>query len=513
MRPRKTSRIAITPWEIALAFLFAAIPLFYKTIYFRDYPIMWEGAYRILQGQVPYRDFHMPLGYGSLILPTLLFKIFAPTMRTLEYAQFIVNFGLGIGFALLQGIFVKRTSLRLISLLVFGLTFVTSLISVWYNTSAFLFELLALTACANFVVKNPRAPWSNLFLGAFLTAITVITKQDYGGLAVVGTSSLIAFSSYQRKKPLVLLIYLGCLFFFLVAMTFPFYGYDFFYQFNLGRPPHPPRITWWRFQYTINAAAWYHRYFFLFVALTLFAWYKKVTLGSLYTVLMVGLCCQSFIVKSLSGLAHTAEFVHAFAVAWVGYVLVEKKLVRSDIGLTLLLLTFFWWGRGVQHMRNAMVNPTLIGQWAPSPIQPQSGFAPQQYEQIERSNLGAFTGLYLPRETNRSMIELKAMVEKGGANPKILNMTELNPLARELGFRPPLGVPLWFHYGTTLFLREADRISHRIEAKEFDWILIQEAHVQMKFPELLWNSIYKNYQQKMKFVAPFMETEVFVFHK
>ena len=44
-------------------------------MYFRDYSIIFDGAYRISQGYAPYKDFGLPLGPISFYLPTLFIAI------------------------------------------------------------------------------------------------------------------------------------------------------------------------------------------------------------------------------------------------------------------------------------------------------------------------------------------------------------------------------------------------------------------------------------------------------
>lgn len=48
---------------IALAPVFASFP--YRINIF----LSWEGAYRISQGQIPYKDFGMPVGYMFWVIP------------------------------------------------------------------------------------------------------------------------------------------------------------------------------------------------------------------------------------------------------------------------------------------------------------------------------------------------------------------------------------------------------------------------------------------------------------
>ena len=60
-------------------------------IFFRDYSIIYEGAYRISLGQIPFNDFGLPVGPVSLLLPAVMFKIFEPSWDILIISQIILN--------------------------------------------------------------------------------------------------------------------------------------------------------------------------------------------------------------------------------------------------------------------------------------------------------------------------------------------------------------------------------------------------------------------------------------
>src|SRR5256885_15992379 len=67
--------------------LFAFIPLFINFPFRINIFLSWEGAYRISQGQIPFRDFGLPMGYMYWIIPAFFFKIFGPSLIPLVKAQ------------------------------------------------------------------------------------------------------------------------------------------------------------------------------------------------------------------------------------------------------------------------------------------------------------------------------------------------------------------------------------------------------------------------------------------
>src|SRR5580765_5788270 len=84
--------------EILIIVILSCVPLFASFPYRLNIFLSWEGAYRLYQGQVPYRDFGMPVGYMYWVIPAMFFKIFGPQLITLVKAQAFINILSGLAF-------------------------------------------------------------------------------------------------------------------------------------------------------------------------------------------------------------------------------------------------------------------------------------------------------------------------------------------------------------------------------------------------------------------------------
>ena len=62
--------------ELLIIVVIALIPLFPNLPYRLNSYLSWEGAYRIANGQVPFKDFGMPLGYMYWVIPAFFFQGF-----------------------------------------------------------------------------------------------------------------------------------------------------------------------------------------------------------------------------------------------------------------------------------------------------------------------------------------------------------------------------------------------------------------------------------------------------
>src|SRR6187549_2323353 len=84
--------------EIIVIVGFSLFPLFFQYPYRVNIFLSWEGAYRLYLGQVPYKDFGLPMGFAYWVIPAVFFKIFGPYMFSLVKAQVFINLVAGFSF-------------------------------------------------------------------------------------------------------------------------------------------------------------------------------------------------------------------------------------------------------------------------------------------------------------------------------------------------------------------------------------------------------------------------------
>src|ERR1700744_4176755 len=84
--------------EVLMIVLLACIPLLIHLPYRVNIFLSWEGAYRISQGQVPFRDFGLPLGGMYWLAPAFFFKLLGAKLITLVKAQVFINIVAGLSF-------------------------------------------------------------------------------------------------------------------------------------------------------------------------------------------------------------------------------------------------------------------------------------------------------------------------------------------------------------------------------------------------------------------------------
>jgi hypothetical protein len=93
---------------------------------------------------------------------------------------------------------------------------------------------------------------------------------------------------------------------------------------------------------------------------------------------------------------------------------------------------------------------------------------------------------------------------------RVLNMSELTPLAEEVPYRlePNPNLPLWFHLGVGMFNRQADSFETRIRDHYYDLVLFEYIPALNNFyPFRVRDSLRVHYAQIDSFPAPRRGTE------
>ena len=172
-------------WIALLLFIGSCLylRLFYNyTILNADEGIVLQGAQRILQGEVLYRDFFSFFTPGSYYWMALLFKIFGSSILVGRGA--LIFYG-GM-FSALSYLIARRVCARWSALLVAFFVTLTCLphrFLILHNWDSTLWAYLALY-CAVWLTQRPHLVWT--FAMGFFAALTCLFEQSKGAGLVLG---------------------------------------------------------------------------------------------------------------------------------------------------------------------------------------------------------------------------------------------------------------------------------------------------------------------------------------
>ncbi len=508
----------------------ACVPLFIGQFPYRvNIFLSWEGAYRISQGQVPFKDFGQPMGGMYWVIPAFFFKVFGPQLISLLKAQAFINIISGLAFRSMLKSLGVQDAIRIAAVLLFCISFSFFNFWPWYNHTVIVFEFVALAFLLRYLTSNrAKYQWLNLVAAAFFTFISFFTKQDAGGMCLLISGALVVYDSFISKNWKQSLIYFGLFFLLLVLTILSFSPFGFGYWFNHGQPPHSARISLGDIVNDfMNNSQWLKFYFFLvaFLAIASFKNFKSFLADRpkmLFLLLTLGILTEATIFQVTSYTPPDNNiFYHSFAFAFIFSTLAQQlQLSFKNWGLTICLVAgvFLWWSGIFWKYLNRLAPSSNESGLTLSPtgenmisknnyvLHPEKDTTIISDGLWKQSGLWAFEKITMPEPTIQGIKRILNLdiVQQGQAK-KVLNMTELTPLAHEMPYELETGphYPLWFHLGVGMFKREAVMFEKRIQDRYYDLILFEHIPSLNNFyPFEIRSTLQKEYQLVDSFYAP-----------
>ncbi|HUX84423.1 MAG TPA: hypothetical protein VMV20_04275 [Chitinophagaceae bacterium] len=525
--PPKTSllrsRYGISTLEIACIVGLALVPLLVGLPYRVNIFLTWEGAYRLYLGEMPYRDFGIPTGFAFWVIPAIFFKIFGPYLVTLVKAQVLINIISGLSFRSILRSLKISPGIRLLSIVVFCLSYSFFNFWPWYNQSVIVFELVALSLLMKYLLRpGLRGKIWHLLGSAAFVFISFFTKQDAGGMTLLICLFLLAYCCNRRRDYRPLLWFLMFFAAVAAAVILPFSRYGFGYWFNYGQAPHNSRLSGYDLiDEFLTTSDWLK--FYLLAILMLFLArgqnlkkYFQDQPRMVFTLLTLGILTEAAIFQVTSYTPPDNNiFFHSFAFVFILTLLNEflnLDFTKWKILLPVLGLVVIWWsGTYWKYLDRILVRDF------PSFAAPDENEISIRTYMLNRdtvnsdskwvySDIPAFRKIYMPASTAKGMDRiLQLPVVKNSPHIRVLNMTELTPLAWAMPYRPETGqdIPLWYHKGVAMFQRQIDQYIQRIDQKQYDLVLYEYVpELNNFFPFEIRNALEQHYRQVDHFLAP-----------
>ena len=437
--------------EYLLIVGFALFPLLNSFPYRINIFLSWEGAYRLYLGQVPYKDFGLPMGFGYWVIPAIFFKVFGPYLYTLVKAQVFINIISGIAFRSILSAFDVQKGLRLISVLLFIISFSFFNFWPWYNHSVIVFQLIGFAFLLHYLLRDGTT-WKHyiyLMLAGFFLFFSFFTKQDGGGLALLIALIITGYHAIIEKKYLDLVLFVASYLLWASIFIVPFLKYDFTYWFNLGQEPHNSRIELWDFVSTFFGDSMWEKFYlcgFLFLLLLKgknlvnFFFEKREFIFFLFS---LGILVEALLFQVTSYIPPDNNiFFHSFMFAYFMSILpISLSLRKIPILFATGVLVMLWWSgaywkyidRKIQRMfpQLSVVEEGKVSKNTYALANDGGNVGMEKWEFIE--GLKSFEGIYMPESTVSGIKRLLQMDLVKKEDARILNMSELTPLAYEIG--------------------------------------------------------------------------------
>lgn len=525
--------------EIMVIVLLALVPLFTTFPYRVNIFLSWEGAYRLSSGQVPFKDYGSPLGYGFWIIPALFFKIFGPQMITLVKAQVFINIIAGLSFRSILKSLNVTPGVRLLSVLVFVMSYSFFNFWPWYNHTVIVYELVGLSfLMRSFFAEGNGRRYLLMTLAALFIFLSLFTKQDGGGMALMLCLALLAYNSLETRRWLDLPVFLGLFAVIAVAFIVPLMP-GFAYWFNHGQAPHSSRLALNDFTDEIMGGSNWIKIYVLLVALCLAAGVKQWSnwiherREVLFALLTLGILGEAAIFQVTSYTPPDNNiFFHSFAFAFIASWLCRLLSIPLNSGRSLIAATaliLFWWsgtwwkyiGRytdrlfPVQEVAYAPNDSTHENVVSRRNFMVNTDTTDVPVSEWTFSRLPVFHKIYMPQQTVAGIDRVLALpvVQQKKEGIRVLNMTELTPLAEAMPFKLETGqdYPLWYHLGVGMFNRQLSAFKGKIRDHHYDLVLYEYAPTLNNFfPFALRSELRQHYQLVDSFLAPRRPTNAMI---
>ena len=512
--------------EILVIFLMAIFPVFLSYPYRVNIFISWEGAYRMSNGDIPFSDFGIPMGYGFWAVPALFFKLFGPQMVTLIKAQAFINILSGLAFRSILRSFRVPAVLSFVSVLFYVLTYSLVNFWPWYNHSVIVYEFVSLAFLFAYLLRSRKWIW--LVLAGFFGFFSFFTKQDGGGLGFLMSLVFLAYDAWTEKNWKGIVVYLFAYAVSAAVIIFPLSNDGFSFWFNLGQAPHSSRVSIKDVFIGLLAESQLLRLSILLVTVMGFALFFRDRVAFfrkhqvLFLLLVLGILAQATILQETSYTPpdNNIYFV-SFVFAWLLYALYQLLPIPWNSSGTLVgLCTAILFLQSSRYV--GYVNSLFLKDQQPAGVLQQT---PEGENLVGRNNfllylnkkgdipvgewvrseVPVLKGMKLPRPTEDGVQRVLAMPEMKKTDPKVLNMTELTPLAAAVPFGYEKGVyhPLWHHLGVAMFNQQAALYEQQISKKYYDVVLFEYLPgLNNFFPFRVRDSLQQHYKKVDSFYAP-----------
>lgn len=522
--------------EYLIIVLFAIIPLFSSFPYRVNIFLSWEGAYRISQGQIPFADFGMPLGYGYWLIPALSFKLFGAHLLSLVKAQAFINVLAGISFCTILGSLGVERRLRIIAVFLFCLSYSFFNFWPWYNHSVIVYQLISIAfAMLGIMAASRIKKTSFLVLSGAFSFLAFFTKQDAGALAILLNLAIVLIDAIYEKSWRTILPYTAGLLILSLAIILPLSDTQFSYWFNYGQPPHTSRMALMDFADAFFYESQWIKFYLVVIALLIIPVIKSKSFYSnkqevLFLFLTLAILAEAALFQVTSYTPPDNNiFFHSFAVSYILYLLSKRYSILNFQLTSTFLIAFagiaLWWSTNYWKYVNRILSrfsPNTEATTAANihavtkhnyKLDKDTTDVPMsQWKFTKRKG---FEGIYMPPSTVDGIERVFKMeaFTKSATPRKILNLTELTPLAIEMQYEPEKGanIPLWHHRGVSLFDREIALYNARIGKKQYDLVLFEYLpKLNNFFPFEIRDSLLQHYNLVDSFHAPRRPTDSWI---
>jgi hypothetical protein len=175
-------KLAVVLWSFSWTYLVGHFGIFAF-----DQSIMFDGGWRILSGQVPFKDFIMAFGPLSFTVQALFFKLFGVNWTSMVLSAAFLGAGAALSVMRIMSLLFGKKRIWLIGLSGFlvGTSFQAMFGTLFMEQVGFFACLLGIQAICESVHSHTRHRFFYFALGGILSVLAFLSKQNVGVLTLV----------------------------------------------------------------------------------------------------------------------------------------------------------------------------------------------------------------------------------------------------------------------------------------------------------------------------------------
>jgi len=261
-------------------------------------------------------------------------------------------------------------------------------------------------------------------------------------------------------------------------------GGDFLYWFNLGQPPHDPRL---RLSIDLARAVAAEWRFWLIVVVGLYLGWRRPAVGPARSALLclILVAAVPLVTLQTSGLPEQTRMQGVPLILLLLYRLAAESAVVSRVWERLFQGARFRLLAGrPDRVAKALLVLLLLAYVPPAAlmvsvaVNASVAFGFPTGAGIAEANRrlldGSYAGVLMRKAAARDLGPIRGLIAERGGD--FVNLSELTFLYADFRVAPPKGLPLWFDYGISFFEAEMALLTAGIVARAPAVILLQDAH-------------------------------------
>lgn len=239
----------ILPFSILLFVLFFSFYFNYEAgrrgFFPLDQSIVFDGSYRILKGQIPYKDFLIPVGPVPFYIHSFFFKIFGVRYTSYLFgSSFINTLATILSFFIVYSLFPSKRFLQFIGAILTAIWFYPPSGTPYIEQTSFFLSLLAILLILLAIISRNLNFLFRIFLFFFsglFAFLTILSKQNAGFFILPLYFLLIISCNISEMKKILtdsfffLTGFLTCILFFFLHIA-SFSNFDNFWKFAVVLP-------------------------------------------------------------------------------------------------------------------------------------------------------------------------------------------------------------------------------------------------------------------------------------